>query len=229
MKRRVENQNGFSLIELMIVLVIVGIVAAFVFYGIKDKSGSVKKVLSAVEQTLEERKSAAIRLNQANAEGLASQSPISLDFANPASTAPLKIDGIDSDRDGRDDNSGAALTRWNETEAKWNFAYEGKQLVLPDGWKVIGSTNDLGKTPEIPGSQLTTSLEFDEAGRPASFPNSASGKRKGEEAPFWAIYFKDGDYKRPTVVAVGIHGSGLIEQWTYDRDTGRWLGNGGRE
>lgn len=214
---------------MMIVIVIIGILATVVFYGIKDKSGNVKKVMTAVIQTLQERKSSAIRLNQANSEGIANQSPLMIDFANPETTATLRIEGIDADRDGRDDNSGYALTRWNDSQSRWDLAYEGKQLDLPDGWSVIVSSDDLGKTPEIPGSQLTTSIEFDESGRPAAIPSGASGKRKGTEAPFWAVYFSDGEVKRPTVVAVAIHGSGLFERWTFDRDTGTWLGNGGRE
>lgn len=229
MKRRNGNQSGFSLIELMIVIVIVGILAAFTFYGIKDKSGGVKKVLSAVDQTLQERKTAAIRLNQANSQGIANLDPVPIDFADGATTAPLRIDGADANRDGIDDNSGETLTRWDAAAAKWNFAYEGKPLALPDGWTVIADTDDLGKTPEIPGSELTTSIQFDEQGRPSAVPTAASGKRKGDEAPFWVIYFRDGQYKRPTVAAIAVHGSGLIEQWTYDRDEGIWLGSGGRE
>lgn len=229
MKRKSGKQNGSSLIELMIVLVITAILAAFVLYGMRDKSGNVKKVLTAVEQTLQERKTAAIRLNQANGEGLENYDSVTVDFTDLGTTAALKIDGADADRNGIDDNSGEPLTRWNASTRKWNYAYEGKPLSLPDGWTVIENTDGLGKTPEITGSELTTSIQFDEQGRPASIPTSVAGKRKGDEASFWAIYLKDGDYKRPLVVAIVVHGSGLIEQWTYDRDTGSWLGIGGRE
>mgnify|MGYP002785173903 CR=1 FL=1 len=222
------NEKGYSLIELLITVVIGGILALFILNGFKDQGRNLKQVLHKAEQRLEERRSAAQRLGQANAEGIEEFSPVTINFADPATTRTLKIDGVDLNRDGQDDNSGQNLTRWNRSAARWDFYYEGEELKLPANWELVTKIEELGDIPPIPNSELTTSIGFNEEGRPATVPDSPTAPTGSDEAPFWAIYFIDRKGGK-IAVAVAVHGSGLLESWTFAANSNKWLGNGGRE
>lgn len=226
-QRRIKSESGFSLIELMIVLIITGILAAFILPSLRNNSGDGKKVIGGIERSLQERRASAIRLNQANAQGTRSTSPVVISFNDLATTAELKIDGADANRDGIEDLSGVSLTRFNEGSGAWNYAYEGLPLQIPSGWAIVSNAADLGAIPTVPNSQLVTTIGFDEAGKPVGTPavTPVAGR---DEAPFFVVYARDTKATN-IAVAVAIHQSGLIEKWTYNLADGIWTGNGGRQ
>lgn len=225
-----KKEQGFSLIELLIAAAIFTILAAFVLIGFSGKGSGGKKTLQLIEQSLRERQTSAVRLASANKTSSVAVAPLVINFADETTTARLKIDGVDLDRNGFDDNSGTKLTRWLDARQAWDYAYEGSPLKLPTGWVVVTSAEEFGDIPQIPNSRFTTEITFDADGRPPSIPVSPTkGKdeKKLDEAPFWAIYLKD--VKADDIaVAVAVHGSGLVEGWTFDFSRRVWTGNGGR-
>lgn len=223
-------ESGFSLIELLIVIVIIGIFAGYVTWATRDKSREAKTIQRSAETCLQERRTSAIRLFQAANEGLIEVGPVAIDFLNPYTTTPLKTEGADTNNDGIDDNNADFITRYNTYSQQWEYAYDYKaeKFSLPKGWSLAGNA-DLGSIPEIPNSQATFSIRFDGEGRPVDKPTAPTPSTREIEAPFWAIYFVDMRSNNRIAVAIAVHGSGLIESWNYDPDERKWHGFGGRE
>lgn len=217
------------MIELLIVIVIAGSLAAYFLYTSRDKSREVKQIQTAVERCLQERRTSSIRLYQAAGEGIISVTPVEINFLNPATTAPLRTEGVDANNDGIDDNTRGQITKYNSSSNQWNYGYDQGAgiLELPKGWMLVGNGDLL--MPEIPNSEATFSIRFDESGRPADSPTHATPSNRELEAPFWAIYFLDTRSNNRIVAAVAVHGSGMIEIWNYDPDERKWRGFGGRE
>lgn len=221
---QLSKQEGFSLIELLFVIVLIGTLAAFFLGGLRNEQADSLKVIDRVEAALTERRSAAISLMQRNGQdGEVQRLPIGINFADPATTAPLLTSGEDANNDGVDDNSTRPITTWVISQNKWKFGYSAEPVELPPTWKLVRNRNELTPIPPIPNSNLTTEIYFNEDGT----PTTPAGFEKSDEASFWTIYFVDrkaGDI----AVALAVHGSGLVEAWRYDPTKKEWLGYGGR-
>ena len=236
-----NKEKGFSLIELMIVIVIITIAAAFAGWAWSGQRGNQRIAIDEIVKVLEERKTSAARLLDSAHEGNRNLDPVSIDFTDNQTTAPLRIEGADANGDGVDDDNGRRLTRWNQAAKKWDYAYEGEPLKLPDGWTIVLNPEEL-KMPEIRDAVLATNLAFDEERRPASRPREAievieptaarsaadAGLGGGVDVPFWCVYLRDA--KSDDIgFAIAIHNSGQLELWRYDFDAKTWSGYGGRQ
>lgn len=231
--KKVKNQAGVSLLELIIVLVIIGILAAFILPAFKTarNSGDGKKILTRFSEIIEERKSSAIRLNQSAINGGdRPDQPVIINFAGLSTTAPIKTDGADINRDGIEDVSGVKITRWGNMPGTgrkgWIYAYEGQPLQLPEKWKIIQAAEELGDIPQIENSELITSLGFNAEGKPARVA-VANAPVTRDEAAFFVIYARD-TASDDIAVALAVHGSGLTEKWIYNFEDHQWTGRGGR-
>lgn len=230
-KLKIKKQNGFSLIELLIVIIVLGAFAAYFLSSIKTDVGDGKKLSSEVARSIRERRASAIRLMQPNEAGFRNYSPVSINFTNLENTARLVIDGKDDNNDGNDDNSNERLTRYNERDNNWNYAYEERGITMPSNWRIVEDIDGLSKFPTIPGAALTTEIKFDQDGRCFEPPPVSEGTGR-DEAPFYAVYFIDtGSITKGSTklaIAVAFHCSGLVEEWTYNSFEKVWKGNGGR-
>lgn len=221
------------MLELIIVLVVIGILAAFILpaFNSARHSGDGKKILTRLAEVIEERKSSAIRLNQSAINGGdRPDQPVVVNFAGLSTTAPIKTDGADINRDGIEDISGVRITKWGNAPGGgrkgWIYAYEGQPLKLPEKWKIIQTVEELGDIPQIENSELVTNLGFNAEGKPARIAVSNVPVTR-DEAAFFVIYARD-TASDDIAVALAVHGSGLTEKWIYNFEDHQWTGRGGR-
>jgi prepilin-type N-terminal cleavage/methylation domain-containing protein len=252
------GERGFSLLELLIVIVIIGIVAGLAFNSRlvrPDAAFGGPRAVGEVTKRLLERQTAAVRLNPKRGDNTLdgfTMPPVEIDFAAPATTRALVTDGVDEDGDGRDDNSGEALTKavapanagTPGAVGTWSYAYAGKDLSLPTGWRIATSAADLGSIQLIASGQagrgvLATRFGFDERGRalasstpagtlsatPPGSPTGAAALAAGPAAaPFWALYLVGPGGN--SAAAVVVHPTGALESWRWNGTT--WEGFGHR-
>lgn len=240
--RRGRENLGFTLVEVMIVVAIVGIVAALTIARLANRDDAVR-LGQAAAQRVRERRAAAIQLNSlSNPTRLQNyiQPPVTIDFTNLETTRGLRIDGVDADGDGVDDNSGQQLTRFVPPEhagsvGSWSYAYQGEPLQLPAGWRIVVRDSDLGTIPTIPLGVIETSINFTPEGKVGNQPpvSPPDGKVSidppiinidpNRESPFPAIYFTNGN----AAIAIAVHVTGP-EFWQWDQSSGSWLGYANR-
>lgn len=246
-----QLENGFSLIELMIVLFIVILVSGLVFSRFYENAadiGGAEKILDQASARIVERRSDAVRLNGEDRR-LALQrlavSPLPIDFSDLSTTGSLRTEGTDADNNCVDDLTNSALTCFSVSNgtANWQLSYNQDAVKLPKGWQVITSAADLGSISLIGNGTsgrgiLVTKIGFDEKGKAyavetgssvwKSMPSGAnvSNTPSANNAPFWAVYFAvlqsaPGGRQVEAIVAVGIHPSGMVERFRYDNG---WIG-----
>lgn len=219
---------GFSLVEMMIVVAVIVIVAAFAWPNLKSRDRRGDLLRQNTEALQGRRKEARLLapLNAKTAQENYTQPPLIIDFKQPATTAPLRIEGTDNNGDFMDDDRpGISLTRFNAAAGQWRYAYEGAPLALPTGWRLLpdgaGLPAGVGLIKDSAGGVLgrpVSAVGFDANGdawgdqdgngTAESSPRSLTGAA-GSESPFWAVYFTDGE----TACAVAVHATGYIESW----------------
>lgn len=219
---------GFSLVEMMIVVAVIIVVAAFAWPNLKSRDGRGDLLRQGTEALQGRRKEARLLspLGAKTAQENYTQPPLIIDFKQPATTAPLRIEGTDNNGDFIDDDRpGISLTRFNAAAGQWRYAYEGAPLALPSGWRLLpdgaGLPAGVGLIKDSAGNVVgrpVSAVGFDAGGdawgdqdgngTAESSPRSLTGT-PGSESPFWAVYFTDGE----TACAVAIHATGYIETW----------------
>lgn len=223
------KQSGFSLIELLIVIIIIGLIASFAFsrfLSVQD-AGSGERAVSAVAAKIGQRRDEAVRLNGLTVStSLESQTAplVTIDFGDLPTTASLFIDGTDANRDGIDDDTLAPLTRLQSNN--WSYAYRPDRLQLPGSWTILQNPpTTVGNISDGRGVPVTR-VGFDGDGRaygyvsgvwqkyPAlSSSSSPAAALLGEQnTPFWAVYIGS----RENAVAVAIYPSGQTEKFRFD-------------
>ena len=217
MKR--SSQRGFSLIELMIVCAIVGIVAALALASIANRDEA-SRLVEDVAARIRARRAAAMRLNSLNQATFLEnygQPPVSIDFTNPNTTAPLVTEGDQHTTFNMPAPGGIGT---------WSYIYSGAPLSFPQGWRVATSAENLAPIPVISLGTPTTSFNFQGDGRldSSSLPAAPPNTNPNQESPFPVVYLTNGTTAR----AVAVHPSGLTEVWAYDESAGLWRGFGNR-
>jgi prepilin-type N-terminal cleavage/methylation domain-containing protein len=249
-----RNERGFSLIEMMAVIFVVVIISAIAvsrLYTGSSEVGGAERLLEEASARIVERRSEAVRLNGDDRRSLLvnfSAAPLPIDFSNLSSTASLKTEGVDDNRDCYDDYTQAKLTcltiRGNRAE--WDLSFNQDELKLPDGWQVFQPGNKAKILPLIGDGLngrgvLATAIGFDATGKALAkeagsnewvkVPTGAvqSETPSSDYSPFWAIYFvvsSSGGIRQnneiKAAVAVAVHPSGLVERFRYD--DGEWIG-----
>ena len=208
---------GFSLIELVIVCAIVSILAAIALasFANRDQAG---RFQADVASRIRERRASAIRINaltEATVLENFQQPPVGIDFSKMQTTAALVVEG-----EGERTTFQQPATSGNE--GTWHFVYQGKELQVPNGWRIAASPSQLAPLPLIPLGVPTTSFSFTAEGRldPASLPPASSQTNPNAESPFPTIYLTNGSAGR----AVAVHPTGLLELWQYDETNSKWIG-----
>lgn len=247
MFRRRNKQNGFSLIELLVVILLVAMLAGFVVsyvYSGKNETAAAERLLSDMTSRISERRNSALRLNsieKPTSLETRTAPPVVIDFGDPETTKSLVTDGIDRDNNHVDDYTGKALTYLEDDGnggARWVNAYEGDALAFPDGWTVAHSFRTLNLPAISEGAVLTTSIAFNAKGEAVALDSRTGGwnTQPNPDAPnsCWVIYAtypnnQGGIRQReaPTAaVAIAVYPSGLIESWRFA--DGSWQGFKGR-
>jgi prepilin-type N-terminal cleavage/methylation domain-containing protein len=208
---------GFSLLELVIVCAIVSILAAIALASLANRDQATR-FQADVASRIRERRASAIRINaltEATALENFRQSPIGIDFANLQTTAALVVEG-------EGPRTAFQPSTTPGAEGTWNFVYHGRQLLIPNGWRIANSASQLSPLPLIPLGVPATSFSFTSDGRldDISLPPASSNTNPNTESPFPTIYLTNGNAGR----AVAVHPSGLIELWQYDETRQRWTG-----
>ncbi|MFL6284630.1 MAG: prepilin-type N-terminal cleavage/methylation domain-containing protein [Pyrinomonadaceae bacterium] len=222
-----KAQRGHSLVELLIVVVIIMIVASLAFARFSGREDGVR-LGQDVARRIRERRAAAIQLNtQTTATQLQQfvQPPVTIDFADLATTRSLRLEGTDGNGDGNDDTSGLPLTHFIPPAAAgaagtWAYAYEGSPLDLPARWRFASTAGDLSPIPAIPLGTPTTAISFTREGKVANLPAAAGTTDPARESPFPAVYLTDGS----NAYAVAVHPTGLVEFWRWDASANAWKG-----
>lgn len=229
--------DGFTLVELLIAVSIIALIAAAVVPRLYGRNGS-QQAENEIVLRLRERRAAARHLSPKNQTvttwerfqrgyrivQTTDQPPLLINFSDPESTRPLRVEGTDANQDFLDDETGLPLTRYNPKTHDWAYAYEGEPMQLPSSWHVVNPSNPItdgsGEVQGIP----VFSVAFDSDGRPWGYPtignnytgptgpsavspdtlSSATG-----EAKFWTVYLTDGNQ----TVGIAVHGTGLVETW----------------
>ncbi len=207
---------GFSLVELVIVCAIVSILAAIALASFANRDQAAR-FQADVASRIRERRASAIRINaltQATVLENFQQPPVGIDFSKLQTTAALVVEGEGERTTFQQPASGA--------EGTWHFIYQGKDLEVPNGWRIAASPSQLAPLQLIPLGVPTTSFSFTAEGRldPASLPPAASQTNPNAESPFPTIYLTNGSAGR----AVAVHPSGLLELWQYDETNSRSTG-----
>lgn len=208
---------GFSLVELVIVCAIVAILAAIALASFANRDQAAR-FQAEVASRIRERRASAIRINALTEATFLEnfrQPPIPIDFANIQTTAALVVEG----EAGRTTFEAPATAG---AEGTWNFVYHGRQLQIPNGWRIANSASELSPLPLIPLGVPTTAFSFTSDGRldKASLPPATSNTNPNAESPFPTIYLTNGNAGR----AVAVHPSGVVELWHYDETDRRWIG-----
>lgn len=217
------KQSGFSLIELLIVIIIIGLIASFAFsrfLSVQD-AGAGERVIQTVAAKIGQRRDEAIRLNGLNA-ATSLENEIAplvvIDFSDSEATASLITDGTDADGDGRDDATGARITRLQNNV--WQYSYRPDAIEFPGDWAVSTSIAPVGNGSDGRGVPVTR-IGFDGAGRAYGYAKGAwqkypSGSSEDtastQNTPFWAVYAGSGQY----AVAVAVYPSGQTEKFRFD-------------
>lgn len=241
-----NREHGYSLVEVIVVLALIGIVSSVALsylHARKANAGLLEQSLRAVEQTVAERRTAAIRLqslSEATSLETFRQPPVEIDFNNPDSTRALVTDGRDLNDDGIDDNTGAALTiaqaptsTQPNAEGSWRYAYAGLPLVLPAGWSIARNSEELRGVPLIGAAgvgEIVTRIAFAPNGTARAFngtqwisiPATASASTN---QPCWAIYLIPNSTTPDVAGAVAIHPTGALELWRWDSSGWRGFQN----
>lgn len=219
---------GFSLVEMMIVVAVIVIVAAFAWPNLKSRDKRGDLLRQGTEALQGRRKEARLLspLGAKTAQENYTQPPLIIDFKQPATTAPLRIEGTDNNGDFIDDDRpGISLTRFNAAAGQWRYAYEGAPLALPSGWRLLpdgtglpagvslikdSAGGVLGRPVSAVGFDANGDAWGDQDGNGTaeSSPRSLTGT-PDSESPFWAVYFTDGE----TACAIAVHATGYIESW----------------
>ena len=208
---------GFSLVELVIVCAIVSILAAIALASFANRDQAAR-FQADVASRLRERRASAIRINaltEATVLENFQQPPVGIDFSKLQTTAALVVEG-------EGERTTFQQPATSGDEGTWHFVYQGKELQVPNGWRIAASPSQLAPLPLIPLGVPTTSFSFTTDGRldPASLPPASSKTNPNIESPFETIYLTNGSAGR----AVAVHPSGLLELWQYDETNGRWTG-----
>lgn len=249
--KNVANESGFSLIEMLCVLFIISIISAIAvsrIYTGSNEVGGGERVLDEATARLTERRADAVRLNGDDRRSNLLQfqaAPLPIDFSDLTTTASLRTDGTDEDKDCVDDFTGKKMTclQIGGNRGEWILQLNEDALRLPDGWQVyVGGRGSL--VPPIGDGRNgrgvpATAIGFDATGKAMAkevgydewvkMPTGsvASENPSANEVPFWAIYFLVPGSSRGSVkaaVAVAVHPSGLIEKFRYDDKDGAWIG-----
>lgn len=214
-------EAGFSLIELVLVCAIVSIVAAISLATFANRDQAAR-FQADVAARIRERRASAIRINAVTEPTLLEnfrQPPIGIDFTNLATTASLVVEGTERTTFAAPSNPGGI--------GQWNFVYQGRQLLIPAGWRIATGASDLSPISLIALGTPTTSFSFAADGKlsPVSLPPYTSNINPNNENPFPTIYLTNGTTAR----AVAVHPAGLVELWNYDEATQKWTGFGNRQ
>lgn len=242
------RQNGFSLIEMMLTLMVVGIISVIAFKQLYRRDGDVgggERILQTASAKIIERRGDALRLRGEDRRlqvsvRPSSVAPLAINFADLQTTASLVIEGTDDDKDCTEDITGQPLTCLKIVggAASWLPKYADNRLALPSGWRVAQNAGDLGAIPLIAGGAngrgvLVTAIWFTPTGSavwldsfssynlPAGTPSSSSAAPSQANSPFWAIYFVSSG-SPALAVAVAVHPNGSTENFRWDG--AQWIG-----
>ena len=241
------------MIELLIVMAVLAILVGYAISrngATASTAGGGERALDEIERRLYERHDAAVRLNKIAAPTSLENytaPPVEINLTDAATTRPLVTDGVDANGDGRDDNSGAAITRLSTPAtpgalATWNYGYESSMpLTLPAGWSIATTQAQLGGIPLIGGGTqgrgvMATRVGFDGRGRALGVnaagqfltlpPGSDATAATPAAAPFWAVYLIQaggaGNERGASAVALSVHPTGQLERWRWDGSS--WQG-----
>ena len=208
---------GFSLVELVIVCAVISILTAIALASFANRDQAAR-FQADVAARIRERRASAIRINaltEATVLENFQQPPVGIDFSKLQTTAALVVEG-----EGEKTTFQQPATSGGE--GTWHFVYQGKELQVPNGWRIAASPSQLAPLPLMPLGVPTTSFSFTPEGRldSASLPPASSQTNPNAESPFPTIYLTNGSAGR----AVAVHATGLLELWQYDETNDRWIG-----